>query len=323
VLVTWPLALPRELVVDLSRDVVVHVVVFGAAGETGARTTLLEWGIPADRVAFIQRPGKDGHYGTRDWGPFAVYDEHERQTLRDPRYIDYALSGYDSSGELAWWAKLEPGLDWSGDDIAPQAIGEALGLPREELPFSFTGGNVEVDGRGRAFATQILEHENAALGVPPEELRAALREHMGIRELVLLPNFERFFGAQHIDCVAKLLDEQRWLVKRVPDDHPDRAQIELLAAQLAGLRGPDGQPYEVLRIETPRYAGDEVAAYTNALILNRHVYVPLFGIPGDEAALATYRAALPHHTVKGYLADERHPWTYTDALHCRTRAVWR
>lgn len=319
VLITWPLALPRELVEALARDTIVHVVVADEARERDARSTFTDLAIPDERLRIIRRPTEDG---IRDWGPYAVFDERGKMTLRDPRYIDYALSGYDSSSGIAWWAKLEPGIDWSSDDETPLAVGQALGLEREEMSFCFTGGNVELDGMGTAFATEIMEHENAALGVAPDRLREAARRELGVDRLVLLPNFERDFEAQHIDCVARLLDEERWLVKRMPADHPDHDQVERVADALRALAGPWGRPYEVLRIDAPRYDGDAVAAYTNALILNRAVYVPLFGIEGDAAALATWRSAMPGYEVQGFLFDGPQRWTYTDALHCRTKALW-
>jgi hypothetical protein len=49
------------------------------------------------------------------------------------------------------------------------------------------------------------------------------------------------------------------------------------------------------------------------------VLVPLFGIPGDADALATWRAAMPGYRVIGFEWDR---WQYFDALHCRVRAVF-
>jgi hypothetical protein len=49
----------------------------------------------------------------------------------------------------------------------------------------------------------------------------------------------------------------------------------------------------------------------------------MFGIPGDDQALKTWRAALPGYEVLGFKADsQQSDWRYSDALHCRTRAIW-
>ena len=71
----------------------------------------------------------------------------------------------------------------------------------------------------------------------------------------------------------------------------------------------------------PDFWPDETgtAPYTNALILNGKVLVPLFGIDTDEAALATWREAMPGYRVIGYPYDD---WRSFDALHCRTRAIF-
>ena len=65
-------------------------------------------------------------------------------------------------------------------------------------------------------------------------------------------------------------------------------------------------------------------AYTNSLILNRKVLVPLYGVPADRDALETWRKAMPGYRVIGF---EHHggwleQWMSFDALHCRARAVW-
>jgi agmatine deiminase len=68
------------------------------------------------------------------------------------------------------------------------------------------------------------------------------------------------------------------------------------------------------------------AAYTNSLILNDHVYVPIVGPPhedNDRAALSAYQQALPDHTIVGIPPKPDTPWLGTDALHCRTHEVPR
>jgi len=56
--------------------------------------------------------------------------------------------------------------------------------------------------------------------------------------------------------------------------------------------------------------------------LNRKIFVPLFGVPSDEKALATFREAMPGYDVIGYEYGGAFGWMWFDALHCRVRAVW-
>jgi hypothetical protein len=160
---------------------------------------------------------------------------------------------------------------------------------------------------------------------------------LGIRQYNILSNFEED-GIQHIDCYMKLLDEERILVMRPPSDHPASAVYEgIITHELSKLTNAWGKPYQILRIDTDTYTGDKLAAYSNSLILNKVVYVPLFGIPQDSVALSQWEAAMPGYTIKGFdfvLAKEPAlrqqareiyqgiGWDAGDALHCRTRAIW-
>jgi hypothetical protein len=68
-----------------------------------------------------------------------------------------------------------------------------------------------------------------------------LRQELGVVRFHVFPNFEshgfegRGFGIQHVDCLLKLLDEERMLVRRVPKDHPDFEHVEAVVRQLAKL----------------------------------------------------------------------------------------
>src|ERR1043165_8531251 len=60
-------------------------------------------------------------------------------------------------------------------------------------------------------------------------------------------------------------------------------------------------------------------SYTNAVIVNRSIFVPLFDIPADALALQTWREAMPGYVVRGFT---HRGWKNTDALHCRVRGIW-
>jgi agmatine/peptidylarginine deiminase len=65
------------------------------------------------------------------------------------------------------------------------------------------------------------------------------------------------------------------------------------------------------------------APYTNSLIFNNKVFVPNLDIPGDVGALETWKEAMPDHEVFGFTRDRgMRNWTYTDSLHCRTKALF-
>jgi agmatine deiminase len=328
VLIGWPLKLPKPLVVEMAKDAHLYVTVANHGAEEKARETFAKWEIDAKQIHFILAKQGDGYFLTRDWGPFAIFDGRAEYRLVDGRYVDYPVSGIDSGKRLLWLTKLFR-LDYRPDDATPGAVAEVLGVKRTELPVALTGGNVLLDGQGTGFATQILLDENLARGTSKDQFLRTLRQELGLTRLHVLPNFESHgfegsgFGIQHVDCLLKLLDEERILVKRVPKDHPDFEHVEAAVRHLAKLTSVYGRPYILLRIDTPRYDKDYLANYTNALILNRKVYVPLFAIPGDQQALETWRAAMPGYGVFGFeFSQGEDSWSYTDSLHCRTRAIW-
>ncbi len=319
ILIAWPLRLPEAFVRDVATEVALLVTVADDRARNDAQSQFASWGIPVDRVDFVTTEQGDGYYGSRDWGPHAVFDGDGRGQLVDARYIDYPVSAAKSS-TLYWLTKLDH-LSFRAEDDAPAAVARVLGLPRIEVPVALTGGSIETDGRGTAFVTEAVLEENEALGVPRDRFLSRVAAVYGLRRVIALPKFEAL-GVHHIDCLLKLLGEDRIVVKRPPRDHFEFHGIEKIVKKLRSETSVHGTPYRVFRIDTPRYRDEELANYTNALILNAQVYVPLFGIEADETALARWRELLPDHEVRGYLYGGEHGWSYTDALHCRTKAVW-
>ncbi|MCP3917230.1 MAG: agmatine deiminase family protein [bacterium] len=343
VLVRWPPYLPRDLFVELAHDSTLYVLVEDATVARAAEEQFDDWGIERGRVVFLEVPGSDDAGWTRDYGPHPVFDAEGGFALADARYDKTTPdSGLACDAPLLtpWnggWGNRFKDYDIRHDDAAPPVIANALGVESKALPFVLTGGNFVSDGRGSALSTCILTNENRSNGLSDEQFFDLARDELGVERYSIVPNFEEK-GIQHIDCLIKMLDGERLLVAQPPRDHALFARYERIADEhLATLRSSTGRPYQILRIATPRYTGEHLAAYTNSLILNQTVYVPLFGIPEDEAALRTWRAALPGHEVKGFhfvLDDEPAlapralrmyrgiGWRSFDALHCRTRAVW-
>jgi agmatine deiminase len=319
-IVSWPLSVPDALVAEIAEDGLLFVTVTSAESEA-ARAHLTGLGIDAARLRLVEGPATS--LWPRDWGPHQVFDGAGRFGLVDARFAGYPR--YAAEPELLAsedGPRFFPG--YRGDDGAPERLAALLDQPLYSLPLFLTGGNFLVDGRGGAFCTQaqILENRGLASEV---ELRRRLQSDLGIERLVVLENTEGM-GIQHIDCWLKLLDEETLLVKRPPADHPEAARIERNLAAIAASRTAWGRPWRILRIDCPPFAARRfdpaeppLAAYTNALILGRKVLVPLYDIPGDEAALETWRAALPGYEVLGFPWPE---WQSFDALHCRVRAVF-
>jgi agmatine/peptidylarginine deiminase len=326
VVISWPLAIPDDMVQHLASQVDLYVTVDknDSSAEQQAQTALTGLGIPASRIHFVPTYyGRFGYPYSRDWGSSALFNEQNSCSLVDARYLGYRREGLQSNGRwVPAYKRTIP--DYEPEDNTPGDIAHALQMERIELPVAMTGGNIEFDGIGTAFSAQVMLDENLQIwGVDEPTFRDVLREKLGVTQYNVLPNWSVSPDLQHTDCLLKLLDPERILVKRAPQGHPDYQPIENVVKTLSQLTTPYGHPYTILRIDTPRYQGNNLANYTNVLFLNHTVYVPMFGISADQQALATWKAAMPGWDVLGFLPLKNFPWFSSDSIHCRTRAIWQ
>lgn len=203
------------------------------------------------------------------------------------------------------------------------------------------GGNFMVTGDGVIASTYLVATQNE-LPVPrqgaghsgdpapeviDERMRyvlAQLNRFMGVHTYHVLPDpTGTYIG--HIDCWGKFLAARKVLIADSEDPATSQKFGEIADSFTA-------QGFEVYRVmcqdvyipgaDTPA----TTAAYTNSLILNDRVYVPVAGPAHkdrDEAALAVYGKALPGYQVIGIPSKPEAPWLGTDALHCRTHGIPR
>lgn len=339
-LVVWPLSIPHKLAVELSKDNHLYTMVEDENAKKDAEKWFSEWNINLDNVTFIYAEQGVDAWWTRDWGPSAIFDENGQYHLGDGKYI-YATPLTDlacnDSLRFLYFDENNKMLLTQNEDDATLPLGKQLGYKVLDLPFNNTGGNVLTDGLGTAFSTCVIYSENEYHGVNNEEFLKLNDSLLGFQRYHIISNFENY-GIQHIDCFLKLIDEETLLVAEPPSDHKlYNIYEDIVDKELSTLKTAYDRPYNIKRIKTARYRGEQLAAYTNSLILNKTIYVPLFNIPQDSIALTTWRNAMPGYTVKGFtftLDDEpivtdqlrRHYRTYGwndgDALHCRTRAIW-
>ncbi len=317
-MIRWPLRLPEKCVVEMAKDDTLYLLV-SEKNEAAAREKMAELEIDPDHLRVL-RCSVVSEW-PRDWGPHQAFDGDGKWCVIDPIFAGYPLFAREPKDG-------EPRMTWPtgpGDDVVNAEFAKELDARLVELPAVLTGGNFLNDGHGTAFCTQAQMHENRK-HVDEEELRTLLKTHLGIHRLVVLENTEAI-GIQHIDCWLKPLDSERLLVKRPPKGHPEAEPIERNLATIAKLKNAFGRPYEIVRIDCPEVPvrgmpferSKPIAAYTNSLILNGKVLVPLYQVDGDQAAIETWKKAMPGYEVLGFPWTE---WLHFDALHCRSRAVF-
>ena len=281
-------ALSYDLISSLSEELIVYVLC-EASDEQNAYDDMSAAGVNMANVAFITCTTNS--QWTRDYGPEFIFTN--------------GLSG------LVDHVYNRPRPD---DDVVSWELGTELGLDVYATDLVTSGGNFMSDGHGIAFSTDLILDENPTLSY--EDISQIMNDYLGITQYNVLPDISTE-GIHHIDCWAKLLDEETILVKEVWPEHPDYAAIEANVATLETLTNCYGRPYDIVRIYCGKIRQNTAACYTNSIILNDRVYVPLYRIDEDAAALATYEAAMPGYEVLGFTGS----WLADDAIHCRVLGV--
>lgn len=292
VLIRYPLGIPYSLIREMAENVTIACVVSSSSLNT-ARTNFQANGVNPDAVDWIICASDS--YWTRDYGPQFVFDGAGAIGIVDHHYNRPSRPN---------------------DDLVPVYCGQQWGIPVYRHDLTATGGNYMTDGYGISFSTDLVWDENP--GMTHDQIFQRMHDYYGLSVYNVLP--DHFISyIRHIDCWAKSLDEETVLVKQVASNHPDYAGLEQNATVIASLQDPFGRNYRVVRVYSPSIGGDDVAAYTNSLILNRKVLVPTFGnAQYDPLALQTYRSAMPGYEVIGVSYSG---WLTDDAIHCRAIGV--
>ena len=283
VIVRWPLGVTVALIAEMSEDVVVTTIVPNASSETSARNAYISGGVNMDNAQFI-RAATDSIW-TRDYGPWFIF-EGDKLAIVDHVYN-----------------RPRP-----NDDLIPGKVGLEWGLDVYGMNLRHTGGNHMSNGLGTSSSTELIYIENSSMTEP--QVDQFMYDYLGNDYTVL--DYIQSGGIHHIDCWAKFLGPSTVLVKDVSPGDPTYDDLNERAAFLASQISPWGVPYDVHRVYCPSGTW-----YTNSLILNDKVFVPLFGSSQDDDALLTYQEAMPGYEVLGFTGS----WATEDALHCRTMGV--
>jgi agmatine/peptidylarginine deiminase len=283
VIIRWPLGISIAVVAEMSEDVMVTTIVGSQTQQQSATSAYSSGGVNMANTQFIVAPTDS--YWTRDYGPWFIFE-------------DTSLAIVDHI-----YNRPRP-----NDDVIPQVIGAEWGLDVYGLDLIHAGGNHMSDGLGMSASTELVYHENP--GKTQTEIHDLMRDYLGNEYTVL--DYIESGGIHHIDCWAKYLNPTTILVKDVAASHPSHDLLNARADYLAQQISPWGEPYTVVRVYCP--AG---TAYTNSLILNEKVLVPIFGSAWDSTALQVYQDAMPGYEVLGFTGS----WLDNDALHCRAMGV--
>ena len=289
VMIRYPLGIPTSLVVDLSNNCHVYCI---TQQQSSAQSSFQSAGVNMDNVTFVNAPSDS--YWVRDYGPWYIFED------RHPAIVDNRYN------------RPRP-----NDDNMSQVFANYWNIPMYGMNLQHTGGNMMEDGRGHGVSDELVFNEN---GNNEANVRQKMHDYLGIDPYHVTIDPQGDYIA-HVDCWGKYLAPDKILIAQLPQSNSQYALYEQVANYFATTNCCWGYPYRVYRVQEP--GGYTLAPYTNSLILNKSVYVPM----GDNStynqqAIAVYQQAMPgYNIVPVYNNDYYISWENTDALHCRTRGV--
>lgn len=291
VLIRYPLGITMEIVRELAEDCTLITVV-SSSYESQARSQYQNNGVNMDHCLFVTAPTDS--YWVRDYGPWYIFEDKE------PAIVDNVYN------------RPRP-----NDDNISGVFANYWNIPMYGMNLEHTGGNMMEDGRGHGVSDNLVIQEN---GNNETNVRNKMRDYLGIDPYHITIDPQGAYIA-HVDCWGKYLAPDKILIAQLPQSSSQYALYEQVAEYFATTNCCWGYPYRVYRVQEP--GGSTLAPYTNSLILNNKVFVPLgTNASYNQQAIATYQEAMPGYEILGFENNDWSiGWENTDALHCRTRGV--
>ncbi|MBM3403744.1 MAG: T9SS type A sorting domain-containing protein [Bacteroidetes bacterium] len=290
VLIRYPFGIPMTLVKEMAENVMVTTIVANTSQQTTVTNQYISNGVNINHCNFLIAPSDS--YWTRDYGPWFASDAN-----MDIGIVDFPYNRPNRPN----------------DDEIPVKVAQMLGVDLYGMNVIHTGGNYMSDGYGQAASTELVWEENPSQTT--NQIATKMHDYLGIDLYHVRPDPNNTY-IDHIDCWSKFLGVGKILVRSVPSSHPQYNEIEAAAAYWTTQTSPFGLPYQVFRVYTPNNQ-----PYTNSLILNNKVLVPIMNSQWDDDALDVYEQAMPGYEIIGIINNTGAPWESTDALHCRAIGI--
>ncbi|MCP4547616.1 MAG: hypothetical protein GY835_14245 [bacterium] len=288
-----------DMCVAVADDHNVIVCVSSESQQVQANNAFATAGVNLANIEYFQTT--DGSVWIRDYGPFCIYEDGA-----------LAISDFCYGGSIS-----------DGVDAIPVYLAQDRGLDWYRSPVTHHGGNHITDGNGLGFFSTNLTNLNSDYDWP--ELTREMNDYLGLDSLVV---FDTLAGdlTGHCDMYVKMLNDTLFIVGEYaePGDAVgnDYDYLNWLATDLDGRRNLDGRDFEVVRIPmNPIYSTSFPInrSYTNSLILNDKVLVPIYNTELDAPALQIYADCMPGYEIIGI--DSEAVIEYLGAIHCITNTL--
>ena len=256
----------------------------------------------------------------------------------------------DSAGQLAvtsWnfngWGGRSPSTRDMG---VARTVASMLDLPLVKAPFTAEGGAMEVDGNGTFMATRSsILNANRNPDLDLFEAEKVFSNLLGVERFIWLsgapPDICEKLGDctdYHIDIAARFTPGGAILFcDSIDKSDPRYHYLARHRAELEGAVDAQGKPFDLIALPTPKVYSTGIASigiqnmsgasqnpgrltdasYTNYLVTNGLVVVPVYGCAEDERAKAILEELFPGRSVIGIptlsLTEEG------GAIHCVTQ----
>ncbi len=231
-----------------------------------------------------------------------------------------------------WWVRdYGPWFIWDGngdfglvnniynrprphDDVIPQAIASAYGIPFYSMDMEHTGGNYAADGYGRGFSSRLVYKENPTIS--EASIRQTFVDYLGIDEYLTQ---ELDYDIEHFDTFGKPVAPDTIVWGEFPEHTTPWFWSEAALRHYQSLQSPYGWPYKIHRLPLWDHSWSWTA-YVNSFITGEHILVPSYNSGHDNEARSIFQAAAPGYQI--VLADNDGTF-WGDSIHCRTRNLHR
>ena len=245
----------------------------------------------------------------RDSGPITVFDPA-------PTLLDFTFNG--------WGGKFSA----LRDNELPARLHETCfpGAAYSRVRAVLEGGAIETDGHGTFLTTsRCLLSDGRNDFTKKEEAERLLRQTLGASRVIWLDHGELIGDDTdaHVDTVARFVDEQTIAYVGPPSDgDPHRADFVQMREELRERSAG----YKLLELPWADPLYSEVdghrlpVSYANFLISNGSLFLPVYGVASDAAAVELLRSSTDYRIVP---VDCRPFVEQHGALHCLTMQIPR
>ena len=283
VLIRYPFGISTSIIAEMAEDLTIYCLV-SSGYQNSAYNSMNSGGVNMDNVEFVL--GSTDSYWTRDYGPWWVVDGNG-----DVGVVDFTYN------------RPRP-----NDNQAPQKMSNHLNTPYYSTDIIHCGGNYMTDGLGLSASSTLVYEENS---ISNNQVHNIMLDYYGVETYHTIEDPNNTY-IDHIDCWGKFLSPSKVLIRSVPSSHPQYDEIEEVVDYFEDIETSYGDSWEIFRVYTPSNQ-----PYTNSIILNEKVLVPIMNSSYDDDALLVYEEALPGYEIIGFTGS----WQSTDALHCRAKGV--